>query len=80
MDITVNEIKKKLKKEYEWNNLNNKETKWLVDKIIQDVLYIVKEHYAYDFSKDCECKYRTGETWCCNQCGLPATIKNIKIE
>jgi len=31
------------------------------------------EQFKYDFSKDCKCDLRTGETWCCNQCGLPTT-------
>jgi len=31
------------------------------------------EQFKYDFSKDCKCESRTGETWCCNQCGLPTT-------
>ena len=33
------------------------------------------EQYKYDFSKNCECESRIGETWCCNQCGLPVTSK-----
>lgn len=33
------------------------------------------EQFKYDFSKDCECDSRSGETWCCNQCGLPTTVK-----
>jgi hypothetical protein len=35
------------------------------------------EQFKYDFSKDCKCETRTGETLCCNQCGLPTTIKRI---
>jgi hypothetical protein len=28
--------------------------------------------FKYDYSKSCECwEERTGETWCCNICGLP---------
>jgi len=33
------------------------------------------EQFKYDFSKNCVCETRIGETWCCNQCGLPTTIK-----
>jgi len=34
------------------------------------------EQYKYDFSKSCECgSSRIGETWCCNQCGLPVSTK-----
>ena len=30
--------------------------------------------FKYDFSKGCECGVsRSGETWCCNQCGLPVS-------
>jgi hypothetical protein len=29
------------------------------------------EQFRYDYSKNCKCKSRIGETWCCNQCGLP---------
>ena len=24
-----------------------------------------------DWTKNCECKSSIGQTWCCNQCGLP---------
>jgi hypothetical protein len=35
------------------------------------------EQFKYDFSKNCGCEHpRTGETWCCNQCGLPTTIQS----
>ena len=36
------------------------------------------EQFKYDYSKDCECESRTGETWCCNQCGLPTNKKTIE--
>jgi len=29
--------------------------------------------FKYDYSKDCKCDSRIGETWCCNQCGLPVS-------
>ena len=32
------------------------------------------EQFKYDYSKDCKCgNERIGETWCCNQCGLPVS-------
>jgi len=27
-----------------------------------------------DFSQECNCKERMGETWCCNQCGMPCKM------
>ena len=27
--------------------------------------------FKYDYSQQCKCKDSTGETWCCNLCGLP---------
>ena len=33
------------------------------------------EQFKYDFSKSCNCETRFGETWCCNQCGLPVSKK-----
>lgn len=35
--------------------------------------------FKYDYSKNCECTDRIGETWCCNQCGLP-TSKHTDAE
>lgn len=39
------------------------------------------EQYKYDYSKNCECgSTRTGETWCCNECGLPVTKEIPELE
>jgi len=35
------------------------------------------EQFKYDFSKNCTCEFTNGETWCCNQCGLPTTMKEV---
>ena len=32
-----------------------------------------RKKYEYDFSKNCKCDTSIGETWCCNQCGLPVS-------
>lgn len=41
----------------------------------QDCRILLEEYakqFKYDYSKKCECgNGRIGETWCCNQCGLP---------
>ena len=31
------------------------------------------DQFKYDYSQSCRCEEenRTGETWCCNNCGLP---------
>jgi hypothetical protein len=31
------------------------------------------DQFKYDYSMQCKCHSRTGQTWCCNQCGLPVT-------
>lgn len=37
-----------------------------------------KQKYLYDFSKACKCgESSTGETWCCNVCGLPTVSKTV---
>lgn len=41
--------------------------------ILKKIALNYAEQFKYDFSKDCKCESRTGETWCCNQCGLPTT-------
>jgi hypothetical protein len=34
--------------------------------------------FKYDYSKICNCGHkRIGETWCCNQCGLPIIKENV---
>lgn len=34
-----------------------------------------------DYSKECKCEHSIGQTWCCNQCGLPYdTRKTVPVE
>jgi len=40
---------------------------------ITNQIYSWFKQFKYDYSKNCECESRIGETWCCNQCGLPVT-------
>jgi DNA repair ATPase RecN len=40
---------------------------------ITNQIYEWFKRFEYDYSKNCECETRIGETWCCNQCGLPTT-------
>lgn len=40
---------------------------------ITNQIYEWFKQFEYDYSKNCECETRIGETWCCNQCGLPTT-------
>ncbi|MBE8727962.1 hypothetical protein [Flavobacterium hungaricum] len=37
------------------------------------------EQFKYDFSQKCKCESSIGQTWCCNQCGLPYTSKPINV-
>lgn len=38
------------------------------------------EQFKYDYSKECKCGEDTpGQTWCCNLCGLPTSVKSIYI-
>jgi len=41
MRETVTSVKKKLKKDHGWENLDNKSQKWFVDELIKDILKIV---------------------------------------
>ena len=43
MNITVNKIKRELKKNHGWDNLDNEEQKWFIDGLIKDTLLIVDE-------------------------------------
>ena len=43
MNITVTKIKRELKKNHGWDNLDNEEQKWFVDGLIKDTLAIVDE-------------------------------------
>lgn len=55
--------------EYKKGNIN----KSVLQLTIQASINLAEENYKYDFSKDCKCNSRIGETWCCNQCGLPVS-------
>ena len=53
--------------------------------VVRDLKAIALEYaeqFKYDYSKNCKCDSRIGETWCCNQCGLPTvkTSDNVIIE
>ena len=51
MNITVTKIKRELKKNHGWDNLDNEEQKWFVDGLIKDTLAIVDEQlitHEYD--------------------------------
>ena len=43
MNITVTKIKRELKKNHGWDNLDNEEQKWFIDGLIKDTLAIVDE-------------------------------------
>ena len=43
MNITVNKIKRELKKNHGWDNLDNEEQKWFINGLIKDTLLIVDE-------------------------------------
>ena len=54
--------------EYKKGNIN----RTTLELIIKGAINLVEENNRYDFSKNCGCgNERIGETWCCNQCGLP---------
>ena len=55
--------------EYKKGNIN----RTTLELIIKGAINLVEENNRYDFSKDCKCDSRIGETWCCNQCGLPVS-------
>ena len=35
-----------------------------------------QEDIGYSWTKNCECDKSTGQTWCCDHCGLPYNKKN----
>lgn len=40
----------------------------------QNIINAMKEYakqFQYDYSQSCKRESTTGQTWCCNQCGLP---------
>lgn len=41
---------------------------------VEEAMEEYAKQFKYDYSKDCKCgNERIGETWCCNQCGLPVS-------
>jgi hypothetical protein len=48
MDLTVDNIKKILEKEYGWFNLDSESHKWLVDELIEDTIKIIDHKNKLD--------------------------------
>jgi hypothetical protein len=44
---------------------------------VLDAMEKYAQQFKYDYSQNCKCESTTGSTWCCNQCGLPITKKEI---
>lgn len=66
--MNANEI---LKKHEDANEMHFHEVdrKWIIEAMEE-----YAKQFKYDYSKDCKCgNERIGETWCCNQCGLPVS-------
>jgi len=40
-------------------------------KEIVELMEEYADQFKYDYSKECKCDNSTGQTWCCNVCGLP---------
>lgn len=66
----------------EANSAREEQIKELQLKLLEQDRLIMKlekkletaKEFKYDYSKDCKCgNERIGETWCCNQCGLPVS-------
>jgi len=38
------------------------------------------EMFQNSWSKGCKCEFTFGQTWCCNHCGLPYSVKKDRIE
>jgi len=47
MKITATNVKKILKDEYGWENLDNEREKWFVDELIKDVIKIIDAKLKY---------------------------------
>lgn len=62
-----------LKEYVEIKDVNQSETIEMLPLTIIDAMIEYAEQFKYNFSKDCKCDSRIGETWCCNQCGLPVS-------
>ena len=59
------------------NNLKHIDSDGFIELHIDTIIDLMNEYaeqFKYDYSKDCKCgNERIGETWCCNQCGLPVS-------
>jgi len=77
---TTHKIFKEVLKEFGFENYKLSEMTsydyWICTKTAMERY---AEQFKYDFSKDCVCENRSGETYCCNQCGLPVKYLEIKI-
>lgn len=63
-----------LKEYIEIEDVNQSETINILPLTIIDAMIEYTEQFKYDYSKNCKCgNERIGETWCCNQCGLPVS-------
>lgn len=62
-----------LKEYIEIEDVNQIETINILPLTIIDAMIEYAEQFKYDYSKFCKCDERIGETWCCNQCGLPVS-------
>lgn len=63
-----------LKEYIKIEDVNQTETIEILPLTIIDAMIEYAEQFKYDYSKDCKCgNERIGETWCCNQCGLPVS-------
>ena len=63
-----------LKEYIKIEDVNQSETIGILPLTIVDAMIEYAEQFKYDYSKNCKCgNERIGETWCCNQCGLPVS-------
>lgn len=71
-----------LREYVEFNDVNQSNTIELLPLTIVDAMeeYATQCQEDNDWTKVCECENSIGQTWCCNQCGLPYdTRKSDKI-
>ena len=75
--MTTKELKKKIGFQIGFLTISGASEEDTINRLV-----CIAEDYAaqfkYDYSKKCEYGSRIGETWCCNQCGLPSTRYPIK--
>lgn len=75
--MTIEQLENKIEAEliFVLNSGNRKEIAIIN---LKQIAIDYAEQFKYDYSKDCQCETNTGETWCCNQCGLPTTMKEVE--